>query len=284
MWANFHTHSHYCDGVGKFEDYLDADPGNILSLGFTSHAPVPFDCAWCMKEENLDKYVAELSELQKAHSDQGKTQIYKGLEADFVPGVVSPHTYKDKLDFTVGSIHFVEQLSSGKYWEIDNTYEVFLEGLENIFKNNIKDAICRYFELTREMVSGFTPSIVGHLDKIKIQNKAEKFFRETDPWYRAEIEKTVETISKASAMVEVNTRGLYQKKSATTYPSPWVLELILKKNIPITINSDAHHPRDLTNQFAQTAQQLLQIGFKKIHILLDGQWKPVHLTPNGIVL
>jgi histidinol-phosphatase (PHP family) len=283
MWANFHTHSHYCDGVGKFEEYLQAAKGNIISVGFTSHAPVPFDCKWCMKEESLDNYVSELEDLKQSNRFP-EIQIYRGLEADFVPGIVSPHTYQDRLDFTVGSIHFVEQLSDGRYWEIDNTHDVFLEGLEKIFKNNIKDAVRRYFELTREMVSNFTPSIVGHLDKIKIQNKGESFFKESDAWYREEVIATIDAIEKTGAIVEVNTRGIYQKKSQTTYPSPWILELLEKRDMPITINSDAHHPKDLTNCFAETATQLLQLGFKKIHILLDGQWTPVQLTPHGIIL
>jgi histidinol-phosphatase (PHP family) len=283
MWANFHTHSHYCDGVGTFEDYLAAGSQQIVSLGFSSHAPVPFECTWCMKEQDLDRYVSELEKIKR--DDRFKEiQIYRGLEADYVPEVVSPHTYKDKLDFTVGSIHFVEQLPDGRYWEIDNTHEVFLEGLEQIFKNDFKEAVCRYFELTREMVVNFTPTIIGHLDKIKIQNKGGKFFDETDSWYRHQIEKTIDAIGKTNAIVEVNTRGLYQKKSETTYPSPWILEIIRNRDIPITLNSDAHHPKDLTNRFAEAANQLLEIGFKKIHILLDGQWKPVQLTANGISL
>lgn len=283
MWANFHTHSHYCDGVGKFEEYLEVGVGALISLGFTSHAPVPFACKWCMKDERFPAYLSELDQMRDDARFRGKIQIYKGLEVDYVPGLVSPHTFRDKLDFTVGSIHFVDQLPDGKHWEIDNTHEIFLEGLEKIFRNNIKEAVCRYFELTREMIAAAPPTIVGHLDKIKIQNKGEKFYSETDSWYRDEIKKTIEVISKTDCIIEVNTRGLYQKKSATTYPSPWVLSLILKNNIPITINSDAHHPKDLTSHFQQTAQELLNIGFKKIHILLDGKWQPFQLAPDGIV-
>ena len=279
MWANFHTHSLFCDGVGVFEDYIQSAGQDMVSLGFSSHAPVPFDCKWCMKAGDFERYIDELETVQKS---QRKIQIYKGLEADYVPGLVSPHTYQDRLDFTVGSIHFVDQLPNGRHWEIDNTHEVFLEGFSKIFKNNIRETIQRYYELTREMVSKFTPSIVGHLDKIKIQNKEDKFFRESDSWYQDEINKTLGVIAKTGAIVEVNTRGLYQKKSTTPYPSPWIIEKILEKRIPITISSDAHHPKDIVNYFKGTAQQLIQIGFKHIHILKDGKWRPVQLTPNGI--
>jgi histidinol-phosphatase (PHP family) len=82
----------------------------------------------------------------------------------------------------------------------------------------------------------------------------------------------------------VNTRGIYQKKTTTTYPSPWVLELAFKKNIPVTISSDAHHPDDLTNCFSETAQMLLNIGYKKISVLHDNRWGQFELTPHGIVI
>jgi histidinol-phosphatase (PHP family) len=84
--------------------------------------------------------------------------------------------------------------------------------------------------------------------------------------------------------VEVNTRGIYQKKSATTYPSPWILELLQQENIPITISSDAHHADDLVNQFESTATLLQRIGFKKIQILNEGEWKPFTFNENGIIL
>jgi histidinol-phosphatase (PHP family) len=82
----------------------------------------------------------------------------------------------------------------------------------------------------------------------------------------------------------VNTRGIYQKKSATTYPSPWILELLQQENIPITISSDAHHADDLVNQFESTATLLQRIGFKKIHVLYQGEWKPFTFNENGIIL
>ncbi|MFM7852342.1 MAG: histidinol phosphatase, partial [Flammeovirgaceae bacterium] len=115
-----------------------------------------------------------------------------------------------------------------------------------------------------------TPTVLGHLDKIKIQNIDGKFFNESDPGYRQEIKETVRVIQSVGTIVEVNTRGIYQKKSTTTYPSPWVIDLLIEKNIPLTISSDAHHYSDLTNQFEETQQLLSAKGLKKIHALVGG--------------
>jgi histidinol-phosphatase (PHP family) len=282
MWSNFHTHSNYCDGKTSIAECVTkAQSQNMISIGLSSHAPLPFDCKWCMKPDRLDAYITEISETKRT---QGYTQVYSGLEVDYIPEVISPDAFRSKLDFTVGSIHFVDRMSNGVRWEIDGTHHFFLEGLRDIFKDDIRDAVTRYFQLTREMIVTSPPEIVGHLDKIKMQNHDNKFFSEEDAWYVSEIKATLDVIANSNCILEVNTRGIYQKKTTSTYPSPWVLELALKKNIPVTISSDAHHPNDLTNHFSETAQTLLNIGYKKISVLHDSQWKQFELTTNGIVI
>jgi histidinol-phosphatase (PHP family) len=280
MWTNFHTHSRYCDGIGEMAEYVaQAAAKGVVSLGFSSHAPVPFDCAWCMKKEDLQPYLDNIESLK---AGQPPVQLYKGMEVDYIPGVLSPRDLRPLLDYTVGSVHFIDRFPDGKPWEIDGSHQVFLAGLEAIFYNDIQAAVSRYFELTREMISTAPPDILGHLDKIKIQNAEDKFFHETDKWYRHEVIRTLDAVAGTEVIIEVNTRGLYQKKSATTYPSPWILEEILQRSIPVTVSSDAHHPKDLVNQFEQTAALLVAIGFRKISILRDGSWQPVTLTPDGI--
>ncbi|HEX6222843.1 MAG TPA: histidinol-phosphatase [Chryseolinea sp.] len=280
MWSNFHMHTPYCDGKSESRDYLEqAEKLNMPSIGFSSHAPVPFPTKWCMKAESLKDYLNEIQNLKKAGSS---VEIYTGLEVDFIPGLVSPNLFRYQLDYTVGSIHFVEKIPDGPYWEIDGTHAIFLEGFSKIFNNNIKEATARYFELTREMISTACPTVIGHLDKIKIQNPGEKFFKETDNWYFNQVKETIDVIHASGAIVEVNTRGIYQKKSHTTYPSPWILEMVHAKNIPVTISSDAHHREDIINQFPETALLLKKIGFRTISVLSEGVWKPFAFDQHGI--
>lgn len=278
MWSNFHTHSHYCDGKGLIAEYVQAAVNNNVGyLGFSSHAPLPFPCTWCMPPDRLSQY---FEEIESAKKDYPEIQIYRGLEVDFIPGVVSPQTFSGQLDYTVGSIHFVEQFG-GKGWEIDNTMEVFREGLEKIFHNDIRAAVTRYLELTRAMVMTSPPDIVGHLDKIKV-NAANFAFDERERWYREEIGATIEAIAETNTIVEVNTRGLYKKKSTTPYPSPWILEQLHDRKVRITISSDAHHPQDLIREFDMTRRLLLDIGFSHIAVLKDGTWTQLPLAEYGI--
>ncbi len=281
MWSNFHTHSHYCDGKGALKDYLDAaKKADLVSIGFSSHAPIPFDCKWCMPEKSLPVYLQEIESLKPAYPD---IDIYKGLEVDFIPGMISPDDFNSALDYTIGSIHFVEGFE-GKAWEIDGSHDVFKDGLKKIFQNNIRLAITRYYELTRRMLLQSSPDIIGHLDKIKIQNGKEILYEESDLWYIGEIDRTLEVIKRANIIVEVNTRGIYQKKSRDTYPSSWILERIHQLNIPITLSSDAHHPDDLINQFQKTASLLKDIGFKTLSVLRGGIWRQMLFNQDGIIL
>ncbi|HEX6893602.1 MAG TPA: histidinol-phosphatase [Chryseolinea sp.] len=273
-------HSNYCDGKAEMIDYVqEAKSIGMLSIGFSSHAPVNFPCLWCMKPEKFGSYIQSIDALKASVAE---LEVYKGLEVDFIPGIVSVDNFGKDVDYTIGSIHFVDRYPDGTPWEIDGTHVVFLDGLDKIFQNDIRNAVTRYFELTREMIETACPTIVGHLDKIKIQNPAQKFFAEDEDWYKKEIKKTIDLIAEKKVIVEVNTRGIYQKKSSTTYPSPWILELMHAGKVPITISSDAHHPADIINQFPETAALLTDIGYTSINVLYDNKWTAFSFNKHGI--
>lgn len=282
MWSNLHTHSRYCDGERSLHDYIEkALSLNMVSLGFSSHAPLPFGCKWCMNANHVTEYIHEINLLKASNQE---IKIYSGMEIDYIPGVISPKDFKMMLDYTIGSIHFVNAHEDGSAWEIDGSHQTFMHGFENIYRNNIQEVISHYQELTREMIELARPDIVGHLDKIKIQNINNKLFDESDAWYREEYLKTLDVIEQAGTIVEVNTRGLYQNKSITPYPSPWLLDEIHKRNIPVTLSSDAHRPEELINCFEQTAGLLFEIGFRKLTILREGKWAPTDFTPHGLLI
>ena len=277
MWSNFHTHNHYCDGTGGMAGYVhEAVRSGIRYLGFSSHAPLPFHKNWCMKAEALPKYLDEIA-LLKEQSPQ--LEPYKGLEVDFIPGRIGPRDFSPLLDYTIGSIHFVDHFD-GNPWEIDNTLGVFEEGLQNIFNGDIRKAITRYYRLTRQMVETSPPDILGHLDKIKI-NSAGRFFDESEEWYRDQVDQTLEVVRNSRVIVEVNTRGLYKKKSTTPYPSPWILERIHALKIPVTLSSDAHHAEDLSREFIPALDLLREVGFKTLSVLKAGQWTQNSLDDYG---
>jgi histidinol-phosphatase (PHP family) len=275
-FSNYHTHCDYCDGKGTLRDYQDkASRQQIQSIGFSSHAPLPFPRPWSMKAEDLSRYIGEVADAKKSNPE---LEIYCGLEVDYIPGITGPSRFQSQLDYTIGSVHFVDAFPDGTPWEIDGTHTLFLDGLQQIFHNDIQAAITRYFEITRSMVAHDCPDVIGHLDKIKIQNRPGSLWDENDNWYRQEVIATLDAIARSGAIVEVNTRGLYQKKSSETYPGNWALQQILQKKIPITLSSDAHHPEQLTKNFSDTLSNLYTIGFRELMVISEGRWKSIPLA------
>lgn len=283
-WTNYHQHCHYCDGKETALAHVQgAIAQGIVSMGFSSHCPVPFENNWSMKAENLQNYSDEIDEVRNAFAE--KIEIYKSLEIDFIPGIIDMNAawIKDlHLDYTIGSVHFVGEYQNGHPWEVDGPHLHFLDGLEKIHDGDVIKVVRKFFELTRSMIKEACPDAIGHLDKIKMQNHG--FWNEDDDWYKNEILATLEEIRAKKAIIEINTRGLYKKLTMDTYPGRWVLEHILGMNIPVQINSDAHHPRETTLYFSETARMLKAIGFTHLMALLNGQWQPVPFDENGLLI
>lgn len=281
-WTNYHQHCHYDDGKERIMAYASrAMEQNVVSMGFSCHSPVPFENNWSLKAEDISAYLKEIEDAKKAY--EGRLEIYRSLEIDFIPGMSDLNAAWIKelnLDYTLGSVHFVGAYENGRPWEIDGPHHLFLDGLQNIHHGDVKKVVCDYFELTRQMVRTACPDIIGHLDKIKMQNRG--FWREEDDWYKNEILTTLEEIRATSAIVEVNTRGLYKKLTSEPYPGRWVLEQIFDMKIPVQINSDAHLPREMTLYFSEMAGLLKAIGFKHLSVFRDRDWQPVLFDESGL--
>ena len=276
LYSNYHSHTDYCDGTEKPERYIESAIENGLqSYGFSSHAPLPFSTNWAMDINCLKAYLYEINALKNKYSHH--IQIYTAMEVDYIPGISGPGNPLIRnagLDYTIGSIHFVDNYADKKPWCIDNSHKEFIRGVEEIFDGDVKKAIKRYYELTRMMVRKDCPDIIGHLDKIKMHNHNECFFSEEEDWYRQEVISTLEIIKASNAILEVNTRGFYSRKINDFYPGCRVLKYIAEMDIPVTICSDAHQPDEVNAGFLDAVECLLDIGISSIQVLIDDEWRP----------
>lgn len=284
-WTNYHSHTHFCDGKGAPEEFVEAAiQAGITSYGFSSHAPVTYDTPWAMKAGEVQRYVSEINRLKIKY--RGQIQLYCSLETDFIPGS-SPqergNLHKFDWDYKLSAVHFVEEFRGGKPWEIDGTAEQFADGIKKIFKGSAQRAVTRYFELVRWMVMLESPDIVAHLDKIKMNNPQNQWFKESEEWYRKEVDKTLKTIANLGSIVEINTRGLYKGKTLDLYPSNWMLERMHALRIPVTLSSDAHTPKEVAAGFEVAARVLRQVGFTHVFVLFKGKWMEAPLTESGII-
>jgi histidinol-phosphatase (PHP family) len=275
-WTNFHTHCHYCDGEGTLPSYVQkALEKKMYAIGFSSHAPVPFKSYGHMISDHLDKYISEIEFLKCEYEG---IKIYSGLEVDFIPGQIGPNDYADRnLDLIIGSVHYAGQFEDQVNFCIDNTREEFDRGLGLIFNNNIKRLVTRYYEIVIEMIKNEPPGIIGHLDLIKKLNYNNRYFSEEESWYQDIISDVIMAISKTNCIVEVNTRGYYKGITEEFYPGRQILEKCFEADIHLTINSDAHHPDEIANNFEDVVALLRDIGYGSIHIFDEGKWCAVQL-------
>jgi len=283
-WVNYHSHTHFCDGKAKPEEFVKTaiDKG-ILAYGISSHAPVPFRSDWNMSREDVAEYLEIVDDLKVKYKD--RIQIYKGFEIDYIEGFWG---YTDsflsdlQLDYFIGSVHYIDRLDDGTFFCFDGKPEGFFETVDEYFKGDFKKIIDRYYHNVRQMVLTDKPDIIGHLDKIKMHNTLKTYLDENEAWYKKQVEDTLDTIAASNAVVELNTRGLYRHDPPLLYPGKWVLKRIREKNIPVMINSDAHHPSEITAGFDEAFNTLSETGFKTVRALLKSKWCDVEFDQDGL--
>jgi len=281
---NLHTHTRFSDGSSDPEDYIkEAIHQGFDTLGFSDHSPVPFENNFAIREEEVEKYIQAILQLKNTYSFMSAApgiNILLALEIDYIPGVTLPINHyhkKHPFDYFIGSVHLVKNEDSGKLWFIDGPdIKIYDNGLKEIFSGDARMAVTAYYRQVQEMIVTQKPDIVGHLDKIKMYNR-DRFFSEEEPWYVKLVEETLDLAAAAGCVIEVNTRGIYKKRSETLFPGPEVLKKIRLRNIPVTITSDAHKPHELSLCFEETRKALMDLGFESTWLKTATGWKEISL-------
>ncbi len=265
-FANYHCHSRFDDGHGELEEYVRAaHRKGLRTLGFSGHAPVPFACDWTIPSALLPQYLQTARRLQNTYKD--RIELLVGLEVDYIPETVSPTAAPIRalnLDFTVGSVHFIGRLANGELWTADGPPEELEQGMTESFDGDIRRTVEEYYRRMTDMISTAPPDIIGHFDVIKKNNRGAKYFAEDTPWYRTTVEQTLDAVAGSPCILEINTGGIVRNTSAALYPSEWILAECLEREIPVMINSDAHHPDQLDGYYREAAAILKGIGFREL--------------------
>ena len=273
--TNYHMHSSFSDGKAFPEEYVKlAIEKGFRSIGFSEHGPTRFKKHWELPAEQIDEYFAEINRLKQKYKD--KIEIYIGMELDYFTGIEENAFSKYDLDYRIGSIHYFPD-ENGNIFGIDCRPEDFHKTIHEYFKGDVKAFVREFYDRIIAMVDKFNPEIIGHFDLIKINNHREMYFSEEDDWYRAEVMRVFEFISKKGTMLDVNTGGITRGFMDVPYPSTWALHEAAKLKIPITLNSDAHRPEHIDGQFENVTKILKECGYTEKMIIENGLWKSVKI-------
>ena len=274
--ANLHSHSHFCDGKAPMEAMVQSAIDKEFSiLGISSHAPVPIKNHFAISTDNqLRDYCREVSHLQDKFKND--IELYLSLEIDYIPEITRSFEYFNRicnLDYAIGSVHLVRNGTNERLWFIDGPDAgIYDRGLKEVFNGDIIKAVTAYYHQINEMITTQKPDMVGHIDKVKMHNK-NRYFTEDETWYTRLIDETLDYLRANNCVMEVNTRGIYKGRTAALFPGEMILKKAVDLGIPVSLNSDAHHPDDMDGYYSEAMKILNNIGFKEMHYFHKGQWK-----------
>jgi histidinol-phosphatase (PHP family) len=285
MLLNLHTHTHFSDGSDAPEEYVkEAIIQGFSILGFSDHSPIRVPNSFAIQDGDLPRYVAAINQLKKTGNGKRVTspEILLGLEYDYIPGVSDPLKEireKYSFDYIIGSVHLVRNPDHEEAWFIDGPHvSSYDTGLRNVFGGHIREAVTAFYRQSQKMLLHEKPDIIGHLDKIKMHNR-NRYFREDESWYVRLVDETLDVIRQTGTVVEVNTRGMYKKRSDTLFPGDEILDKIRQMKIPVTLTSDAHKPKELSLLFPETIKLLSETGIRSQWVIVDNEWKEVAFQP-----
>lgn len=283
--TNFHTHSKWCDGRYSTEEMIIAAiEKGFTHLGFSSHAMYPFATKYHLNPKTIQDYAKEIQCLKEKYAKD--IEIFCGFEAEFIPPLSKPQyaLYKEfSPDYLIGSVHYLfdpdaiplanEASIPSFFFPVDNSPSELQEGIQKVFKGNVKKAVQTYFYLQREMMKQGDFEIVGHIDLIKKRNKEIHFFNENESWYHRELLATAKEAKKQNKIVEINTSALARNLHQEVYPSSIFIDYLVAEKVPLMLNSDAHSPRFLDSEFENTKELLKTRGVLELFYLCKDGWK-----------
>ena len=247
LFSDYHTHPQghrvqrytpallqpWADSARKF---------GLTDIAFTDHdryhAGIDFDEIDRLRERNPDLRIRAGIELDNdpIHSAAGRKWIEK---------------HWDKLDFVLGSVHFLNR--------DDQMFDSVPDGAQQFEGQDVDALYADYLRRVREIAATGLIDCLAHLDLIKIHGHRP----------RAEIgaivNETLDFIRARNLAIELSTAG-WRKPVNELYPGDRIIELAIEKRIPFTIASDAHSHAQLGHNYPRLAEKMAAFGVRQISI------------------
>ncbi len=251
---DYHMHTPLCQHAeGAPVEYArKARDLGLLEIGFSDHSPMPEDDFddWRMKIGEFPRYLEWIEEAREAVPD---LEIKLALEVDFLEGRESWTEELSKMadfDYLIGSVHYI-----APGWDVDNPKWIGrwkdAASVEEIWQT--------YWDVYTRCVASGSFDILGHPDLPK------KFGFRPEGDLRKYYEPAIAAAVDADVCFEINTAGL-RRDAAEMYPAPAFVRMASEAGVPLTINSDAHHPDEVGANFSEAVQLARECGYDKLAV------------------
>jgi histidinol-phosphatase (PHP family) len=275
-YSCLHTHSIFCDGHDEIETFCSqAYKKGLVSIGFSAHAPIyrktGFRSDWHLREDRLEEYMDTVRDARRRW--EGKLQVFLGLEVDYIPGLMGPgdRDFQELgLDYIIGSVHYVLPPQGGEPFTVDDTAEVFAQGIREGFAGDADALVATYWDTVEKMILDQGFDILGHADLVKKNNPQGQWFSLEGAGYIRRLSRIAALLGERSMVVEVNTGGLNRYKIPDTYPSLTMLGLLREQEVPVIITADAHRAEHLDGHYGEARETLLRTGYTQA-VLFQGR-------------
>lgn len=257
------THQHAATPLVVFSDYHTHPQGHRVQP-YTQALLQP----WAESARRLglkdiaftdhDRYHTgiDFGEIDRLREKNPDLQFRAGIELDNDPvhsatGRKWIEKHWDKLDFVLGSVHFLDR--------DDQMFDSVPDGAAQLEGRNIDAIYADYFRRVRDMVSTGLVDCLAHLDLIKIHGHRPA----AD--VASLIDETLEFIRAHDLAIELSTAG-WRKPVNELYPSDPIIKLAMEKEIPFTTASDAHAHVQLGENFPSLTHKIADLGIRQIWI------------------
>jgi histidinol-phosphatase (PHP family) len=248
MSVDLHNHTILCNHAkGSIDEYVQkAIDEKIKYFGFADHAPMNFDTTYRMNFNQMQEYENSILDVREKYKKE--ISILLAYEVDFLAGYMDERILNAKVDYLIGSVHFIGE------WGFDNP-----EFIGEYKHKDINKIWQEYFDAIKALAKSNLFEIVGHIDLIKVFN-----FLPTKE-IKVLAKDAIKEIKKANMVVELNAAG-YRKPIKQPYPGKEIMELLCEYDIPITFSSDAHKPEQIGYMKEEIKEYAKEYGYKKCAI------------------
>lgn len=236
-----HVHTIFSDGKCEPEAMVKAAIAKgIRTLGFSDHSYGPHCTDWCMPEDRIGAYRAEISRLKACYAD--RLRVLCGIEQDLY-STVSTSEY----DYVIGSMHYI--FADGQYYAVDDSPEQQTAAINTLFGGDPYAYAEAYYEQLAGIPDIPGVTIVGHFDLITKFNEKFHLFDPEHPRYVKAWQKAAEKLLSAGLPFEINTGAISRGWRTVPYPEPPILAWLKDRGAAFLLSSDCHRADNLAYRF-----------------------------------
>lgn len=268
-YSDLHTHTTFSDGRNTMEEMvLAAIEKGLASIGFSDHSYTPFDSRYCMREEDLPRYLAQLEHLKEKYAH--KIEIYKGIELDGFSELVD----RSRFDYILGDCHYVE--TDDGLFSVDHARDEHYHTIDTYFSGDIMSYVRAYYNTYVSCTTRNRPDILGHFDLVRKFNAISV----DDPQYQALASEAMVACLEITPIVELNLNPLARGQRSTPYPEDFLLPIVREHGGHFVLCSDAHRASQLAGYFDEGIARLQAHGFDSILTLQNGKFREIGIKSS----